>query len=87
MKTKEDFSNRDRFVELGVVIAALRKKAGMSQEALAEKANISRSTLSAIEAANTIRPFSLDILFRIADALDVRAGDLLNSSLPANKSE
>lgn len=29
MKTKEDFSNRDRFVELGVVIAALRKKAGM----------------------------------------------------------
>ena len=82
MKTKEDFSNRDRFVELGVVIAA-----GMSQEDLAEKANISRSTLSAIEAANTIRPFSLDILFRIADALDVRAGDLLNSSLPANKSE
>ena len=32
MKTKEDFSNRDRFVELGVVITALRKKAGMSQE-------------------------------------------------------
>ena len=32
MKTKEDFSNRDRFVELGVVIAALRKKEGMSQE-------------------------------------------------------
>lgn len=83
MKTKEDFSNRDRFVELGVVIAALQKKAGMSQEALAEKANISRSTLSAIEAANPIRPFSLDILFRIA----VREGDLLNSSLPANKSE
>ena len=59
----------------------------MTQEDLAEKANISLSTLSAIEAANTIRPFSLDILFRIADALDVRAGDLLNSSLPANKSE
>lgn len=83
MKTKEDFNNYDRFVELGVVIAALRKKAGMSQEDLAEKANISRSTLSAIEAANIIRPFSVDILFRIADALNVRAGDLLNSSLPA----
>ena len=87
MKTKEDFSNRDRFVELGVVIAALRKISGMSLEDLAEKATLGRSTLSAIEAANTIRPFSLDILIRIADALDVRAGDLLNSSLPANKSE
>lgn len=83
MKVKEDSSNHDRFVELGVVIAALRRKAGMSQEELAEKANISRSTLSAIEAANIIRPFSVDILFRIADALNVRAGDLLNSSLPA----
>ena len=87
MRKEVAFKNRDRFIQLGIAIASLRKLRGMSQEALAEKANISRSTLSAIEAANTIRPFSLDILFRIADALDVRAGDLLNSSLPANKSE
>lgn len=51
MKPVADFKNRDRFVDLGLLIAALRKRQGLSQEQLAEKANISRSTLSAIEVA------------------------------------
>ena len=34
-----EFKNRDRFIELGLTIAALRKMQGMSQEELAEKAN------------------------------------------------
>ena len=42
------FTNRDRFIELGLTIAALRKMQGMSQEQLAEKANMSRSHLSSI---------------------------------------
>ena len=42
---------------------------------------MSRSHLSAIEAPNIVRPFSLEILFNIADALGVRAGDLLNNSV------
>lgn len=37
------FKNRDRFIQLGIAIAALRKMRGMSQEQLAEKAGISRS--------------------------------------------
>lgn len=65
-------------LELGLTIAAYRKRQGMSQEMLAEKANMSRSYLSAIEAPNIIRPFSVEILYNIADALGVRAGDLLN---------
>ena len=76
------FTNRDRFIELGLAIAALRKMQGMSQEQLAEKANMSRSHLSSIEAPNIVRPFSLEILYNIADALNVRAGDLLNFTLP-----
>lgn len=69
--------NQDRFVELGLTIAALRKRRGLSQEELAEKAKISRSHLSAIETPNIIRPFSVEVLFNIADALDVQPGDLL----------
>ena len=42
MKPVADFKNRDRFVDLGLLIAALRKRQGLSQEQLAEKANISR---------------------------------------------
>ena len=34
------FKNHDRFIHLGIAIAALRKMRGMSQEQLAEKAEI-----------------------------------------------
>lgn len=77
------FDNRDRFIELGLTIASLRKMQGMSQEQLAERAHISRSHLSSIEAPNIVRPFSLEVLYNLADALGVPAGDLLNATLPA----
>ena len=51
-KDEISFKNRDRFIQLGIAISSLRKMRGMSQEQLAEKANISRSHLSAIEAPN-----------------------------------
>lgn len=82
MSKEVEFKNRDRFIQLGLTIAALRKMQGMSQEQLAEKANISRSHLSSIEAPNILRPFSLEVLYNIADALNVNAGNLLNSSFP-----
>lgn len=75
------FQNRDRFIELGITIAALRKMKGMSQEQLAAKACISRSHLSSIEAPNIVRPFSLEVFYNIADALEIKPGDLLNSEL------
>ena len=40
MKNEPSFKNRDKFIQLGIVIAAMRKIRGMSQEQLAEKANI-----------------------------------------------
>lgn len=84
MKKPTDHSNHDRFVDLGLLIEALRKRQGLSQEQFAEKAEIARSTLSAIEAANNSRAFSVDTLFKIADAPGISAGDLLNHSLPAS---
>ncbi len=86
MSKEVEFGNRDRFIELGLTIAALRKMRGMSQEQLAAEAKISRSHLSAIEAPNIVRAFSLEVLYNIADALDIRAGDLLNASLPTSNS-
>lgn len=80
MAKEVEFKNRDRFIELGLTIAAIRKMQGMSQEQLAVKAHISRSHLSSIEAPNIIRPFSLEVLYNIADALQINAGDLLNTT-------
>ena len=55
MSKQIDFKNRDRFIQLGIAIAALRKMRGMSQEQLAEKSNVSRSHISAIEAPALLR--------------------------------
>ena len=40
MSKEVSFKNRDRFIQLGIAIAALRRFKGMSQEGLAEKAGI-----------------------------------------------
>ena len=52
MSKEVSFKNRDRFVQLGIAIAALRKMRGLSQEKLAERAGVSRSLISTIEAPN-----------------------------------
>ena len=85
MSKKIDFKNRDRFIQLGIAISTLRKMRGMSQEQLADKANVSRSHLSAIEAPNLVRPFSLDVFFNIADALDIDPADLITASVFPDK--
>ena len=80
-KDEISFKNRDRFIQMGIAISSLRKMRGMSQEQLAEKASISRSHLSAIEAPNMAHGFSLDVFFDIADALEVDPADLINASV------
>lgn len=81
MSKEVDFKNRDRFIQLGIAIAALRKMRGLSQEQLAEKANVSRSHISAIEAPGLVRPFSLEVFFNIADALEIDPADLIRASV------
>ena len=81
MNNEKEVRNRDRFIHLGIAIAALRKMRGLSQEQLAEKANVSRSHISSIEAPGIARPFSLEVFFNIADALDIDPADLITASV------
>ena len=83
MSKDGSYKNRDRFLELGLAIASLRKMKGLSQDALAAKAGISRSHLSAIEAPNIIRAFSVEVLYNLADALEIRPGELLDCDIYA----
>ena len=76
-KDEINFKNRDRFIQIGIAISSLRKMRGMSQEQLAEKAGISRSHLSAIEAPNMVRAFSMEAFLNTSDALDVTPIELL----------
>ena len=75
------YKNRDRFIQLGIAISTLRKIRGMSQETLAEKAGVSRSLISSIEAPGMANGFSLEVFFDIADALEVDPSDLINASM------
>ncbi len=56
-------------------LKALRAKWGLSQEALAKKAGISREYLARLEAGQHDPPLST--LTRLAKALRVKVGDLL----------
>ncbi len=81
MSKQVSFKNRDRFIQLGIAIAMLRKLRGMSQEKLAEKAGISRSLVSAIEAPGLASGFSLEVFFNIADALEIDPAELINAAV------
>ena len=85
MRKEVSFKNRDRFIQLGIAIASLRKLRGMSQEKLAEKAGISRALVSVIEAPGMASPFSLEVFFNIADALEIDPADLINAAVFPDK--
>jgi transcriptional regulator with XRE-family HTH domain len=85
MSKETEFKNRDRFIQLGIAISTLRKMRGLSQEQLAERANVSRSHISSIEAPGIVRPFSLEVFFNIADALEIDPADLINASVFPDK--
>ena len=76
-----EFKNRDRFVQLGIAIATLRRIRGMSQEQLADEAHISRGLMARIEAPNMAHNFTLEVLYNIADALGVTPEQLLTASV------
>jgi transcriptional regulator with XRE-family HTH domain len=85
MSKDTEFKNRDRYIQLGIAISTLRKMRGLSQEQLAERANVSRSHISSIEAPGIARPFSLEVFFNIADALEIDPADLINASVFPDK--
>lgn len=65
-----------KIYNLGRNIFARRKELGLSQNALAEKLDISREHLAKIETAK--RTVSLDLLIDIANELHVKVKDLID---------
>ncbi len=64
--------------EIGLNVAHYRKLRGYTQIEFAEMINISRTHLSNIEAPNAKTSLSLDILFKISDALKVDIKEFFN---------
>ncbi|MCL2562901.1 MAG: helix-turn-helix transcriptional regulator [Oscillospiraceae bacterium] len=75
--SKVSIEHRDKYFEIGLNVAFYRKKAGMTQDQLAEKIDMNRSYLGEIEAPNMVTTLSLEMLFKIADALEIPASKLL----------
>ena len=69
--------------ELGERIRAVRIKKGMSQVELAEVCNLSVPYVSDIERGK--KCFSVEMLYRISDALQVSTDWLLRTNIPENE--
>ena len=68
---EKKLNTEERMKNLRYAIGYYRKRRGLSQEQLSELLGISRQHLAAIEAPNMNRGLSLDLLFEIADKLDI----------------
>ena len=62
---------------IGQAIKKYRKDKGFTQEQLADRVSISMSYLTKIEAPNCDQPFSLEVVFDIAEVLEIPAHTLL----------
>jgi len=74
----------DKYREIGRRIAFYRTKRGLSQDALGEMINYSKSYISKIEASKSTVPYSLDVLFAIAAGLEL---DPVIFLLPINEED
>ncbi len=63
--------HEDLYRQLGLTIAYYRKLKHLTQLQLAERVNISRTHISNLEAPGVVTAVSLEVLFDIADALDI----------------
>lgn len=66
----------NKYKEIGCKIAKYRKEANLTQEQLANTIGISYSYLVQIEAPNVVKKMSLEVLFDIADTLNINVKDL-----------
>jgi transcriptional regulator with XRE-family HTH domain len=81
MKNGNTNKYKDEMIALGLKIGYIRRQRGMTQQQLAERANISLGFLSQIEAPNMVMGISLSTLFSIAEALQVPPSKLLEFDL------
>ena len=69
-----------RYKNIGLRIAYYRKKKDLTQAALAQKIGMSASYLGQIERGNRGNSFSLEILYQIADALEIDVNLLMKEN-------
>jgi transcriptional regulator with XRE-family HTH domain len=74
------YHNIDRYQDIGQAIAYYRKRKGLTQEQLAERIELSRQHLAVIEAPGSVHSLSLELLFDISDALEIKPYMLLKFS-------
>lgn len=67
----------EKYRLIGKAISEYRQSRGITQKELADKIGVSLSYISKIEAPNSKKSFSLEILLDIADELNVSIHDLL----------
>lgn len=72
-----DLKHSERYKNIGIKISKYRREKGLTQEEFANKIGISYSYFTQIEAPNVVTKMSLEILFDIADALNIDIKDLL----------
>ena len=76
-KPSPSFSGNPALVKLGAAIRAVRLDKQLSQEALADKANIDRSYIGGVERGE--HNVAVMNLLKIADALEMKLSDVLAS--------
>ena len=67
----------EKYITLGLKIAYYRKKAGLTQENLAERTGKSVNFIAQVEGTGIVRGVSLETLFKIAQVLNVAPSKLL----------
>lgn len=76
---KQDIASRDKFLkEIGIKISQRRNLLGISQEELADKADLDRTYISGIERGK--RNVSVFTLKKILDSLELKLKDFFNGS-------
>ena len=78
IEMKDKLRHADKLMLLGNKIAYYRRKNKLSQEQLAELIGISRVHMSHIEAPNVVQAFSINVLFDIAEQLNIDVKELFN---------
>lgn len=78
-KSEKDIKNNEyRYRQMGLLIAFYRKLRGYTQENLSELLGISPGYMSHVEAQSKIQPISMELLFDIADVLEIEPCQLLD---------
>lgn len=69
--------HEERYKNIGIKVAKYRKERNMTQEDLANAVGVSYGYITQIEAPNVVKKISLEVLYDIADVLNIDIKDLL----------